>query len=65
MTTVFILVNGEDWTWIAQDWIKAYGKGNRRREELATLFFIAVMFIGHISLFALFTGMLLHIFKDN
>ena len=62
MTAVFILINGEDWIWIAQDWIRAYGASNREHESYATIFFVILMLIGHLTLFALFTGILLYSF---
>ena len=61
--TVFILVNGEDWIWIAQVWIRAFGEGERIHEIIATTYFVIVMLVGHLTLFALFTGILLHNFK--
>lgn len=62
MTAVFILINGEDWIWTAQDWVRAYGAGSRIDEAIATAYFLLLMLIGHLTLFALFTGILLHSF---
>ena len=62
MMTVFILINGEDWVWVAQDFIRAYGAIDGNREIFPSLYFVFVMLFGHLTLFALFTGMLLHNF---
>lgn len=64
MTTVFILINGEDWIWIAQVWIKAKGEGDRTQEMFASVYFVTMMLFGHLTLFALFTGTLLHNFQQ-
>ena len=61
--TVFILINGEDWIWVAQDWIRAYGDGDSGKESVARIYFVIVMLFGNLTLFALFTGVLLHNFK--
>ena len=62
ITACFILINGEDWIWTAQDWILAYGDGDKTNETIATMYFVILMLIGHLTLFALFTGILLHSF---
>ena len=63
MASVLILINGEDWTFVAQDWIRAYGQHSKGKEAIATTYFFIVMLFGNLTLFSLFTGMLLHTFK--
>lgn len=64
MTTVFILINGGDWVEVANDWIRAYGSGDGMNELVATIYFVVVMIFGNMTLFTLFTGILLHNFKE-
>ena len=61
--TVFILINGEDWVWVAQDWIRAYGNYSVESEAVAAIYFVLVMLVGYMTLFSLFTGILLHSFQ--
>ena len=59
LTTVFILIIGEDWNWTMYTWVRAYGAGSTSNEVIAILFFILIMVVGNIVLFSVFTAILL------
>ena len=64
LTTVFILIIGEDWNWTMYQWVRAFGAGSTANEVLAILFFIILMIVGNIVLFSVFTAILLQNFDD-
>ena len=65
LTTVFILIIGEDWNWTMYEWVRAFGDGSTMNEILATLFFIILMIVGNIVLFSVFTAILLQNFEGG
>ena len=65
LTTVFIVIIGEDWNWVMYLWVRAYGNGSTGSEIVATLFFLLMMIFGNIVLFSLFTAILLRNFDDD
>jgi len=65
LTTVFILIIGEDWNWTMYTWVRAFGAGSTGREVVAILFFILIMIIGNIVLFSVFTAILLQNFEGG
>ena len=64
LTTVFILIIGEDWNWTMYQWVRAYGAGSVGNEILAIFFFIVLMIVGNIVLFSVFTAILLQNFDQ-
>ena len=65
LTTVFILIIGEDWNWSMYQWVRAYGAGSAVSENIATFFFLLLMIFGNIVLFSLFTAILLRNFEGG
>ena len=65
LTTVFILIIGEDWNWTMYTWVRAYGEGQTGSEIVAILFFILIMIVGNIVLFSVFTAILLQNFESG
>ena len=65
LTTVFILIIGEDWNWTMYTWVRAYGAGSGLAEFIAIFFFIFLMVIGNIVLFSVFTAILLQNFEGG
>ena len=59
LTTVFIVVIGEDWNWSMYQWVRAYGYGSSVSYHIAIYFFVVLMIFGNIVLFSLFTAILL------
>lgn len=65
LTTVFILIIGEDWNWTMYQWVRAYGAGSTGSEIMAIFFFIILMIVGNIVLFSVFTAILLQNFEGG
>ena len=65
LTTVFILIIGEDWNWTMYTWVRAYGSASLASEIIAIAFFIILMIIGNIVLFSVFTAILLENFEGG
>ena len=65
LTSVFIVIIGEDWNWVMYLWVRAYGNGSTSSEIIATLFFLLMMIFGNIVLFSLFTAILLRNFEGG
>ena len=65
LTTVFILIIGEDWNWTMYTWVRAYGAGSTSNEVIAIFFFIFIMIVGNIVLFSVFTAILLQNFEGG
>ena len=65
MTTVFILIIGEDWNWTMYEWVRAYGAGSTGSEIMAMAFFVILMIVGNIVLFSVFTAILLQNFEGG
>ena len=59
LTTVFIIIIGEDWNWSMYQWARAYGYGSSVSYHIAIYFFVVLMIFGNIVLFSLFTAILL------
>jgi hypothetical protein len=55
MTTVFILIIGEDWPGIMYNHSRVYG----RLEGWINLYFVLVLVVGNLMLLSLFTAILL------
>lgn len=65
LTTVFILLIGEDWNWTMYQWVRAYGSESSMKYNIATLYFVILMIMGNIVLFSVFTAILLEEFDGN
>jgi len=61
LTTVFILIIGEDWPGIMYNNSRIYGD----RGGYVTLYFITVVVVGNLMLLSLFTAILLQNFGDE
>ena len=65
LTTVFIVIIGEDWNWSMYQWVRAYGAASTVSYHIAILFFVLLMVMGNIVLFSLFTAILLQNFEGG
>ena len=65
LTTIFIIIIGEDWNWSMYEWVRAYGYGSSVSELIAIFFFLLLMIMGNIVLFSLFTAVLLKNFEGG
>jgi len=65
LTTVFILLIGEDWNWTMYQWVRAYGSDSKIKYNIATLYFVIIMILGNIVLFSVFTAILLEEFDGG
>ena len=65
LTTVYIVILGEDWNWVMYMWVRAYGAGSTSAEIIAIVYFIFLMIFGNIVLFSLFTAILLKNFEGG
>jgi hypothetical protein len=61
LTTVFILIIGEDWPGVMYNYTRIYGE----KGKFVTLYFVAVLCIGNLMLLSLFTAILLDNFEDK
>lgn len=65
LTTIFIVIIGEDWNWSMYLWVRAYGYGSAVSYYIAVFFFLLLMIMGNIVLFSLFTAILLNNFEGD
>ena len=65
LTTVFIIIIGEDWNWTMYQWVRAYGYASSVSHHIAIYFFVLLMIFGNIVLFSLFTAILLQNFEGS
>ena len=65
LTTVFIIIIGEDWNWTMYQWVRAYGYGSSVSYHVAIYYFVVLMIFGNIVLFSLFTAILLQNFSGD
>ena len=65
LTTVFILLIGEDWNWTMYEWVRAYGSTGKVAYNIAIFYFVILMILGNIVLFSVFTAILLKNFDDD
>jgi len=65
LTTIFIVIIGEDWNWTMYQWARAYGYGSAVSYYIAVFFFLILMILGNIVLFSLFTAILLQNFEGS
>ena len=71
MTTIFIVIVGEDWNWTMYQWTRALSFYDNPEEPssfyywLSVFYFLALMIIGNITLFSLFTAILLQNFEAD
>jgi hypothetical protein len=61
LTTVFILIIGEDWPGVMYNYTRTFGDKGR----FITLYFVAVLCIGNLMLLSLFTAILLDNFEGE
>jgi len=59
LTTVFIVIIGEDWNWTMYQWVRAYGSDSALSYHIAIFYFVLLMIFGNIVMFSLFTAVLL------
>ena len=65
LSTVFIIILGEDWNWTMYQYVRAYGYGSSVSYHIAIYFFVVLMIFGNIVLFSLFTAILLQNFEGG
>ena len=65
LTSIFIVIIGEDWNWAMYQWVRAYGYGSAVSYYIAVFFFLLLMIMGNIVLFSLFTAILLRNFEGG
>ena len=65
LTTIFLVIIGEDWNWTMYQWVRAYGYDEGFSYNIAVLFFLLIMIIGNIVLFSVFTAILLDNFEED
>jgi hypothetical protein len=63
LTSVFILVLGEDWPFIMYDHVRIYGVGTTVGAGIQ-FYFVLVLSVGNLILLSLFTALLLENFED-
>ena len=65
LTTIFIVIMGEDWNWTMYQWTRAYSykddpkTANTTNYWISVNYFLLLMIMGNIILFSLFTAILL------
>ena len=64
LTTVFILILGEDWPFVMYDFIRVYGVGTMTAAGIQ-LYFVVVLAFGNLILLSLFTALLLENFENS
>lgn len=71
LTTIFIVIMGEDWNWSMYQWTRAYSykddpnTANTTNYWISVMYFLLLMIMGNIILFSLFTAILLQNFQDE
>ena len=65
LTSIFIVIIGEDWNWAMYQWVRAYGHDSTVSYHIAVMFFVILMILGNIVLFSLFTAILLQNFEGG
>jgi len=65
LTTVFLVIMGEDWNWDMYIWVRAYGAGSTGGYLIAVFYFLLLAILGNIVLFSLFTAILLNNFEGD
>lgn len=65
LTTVFLVLMGEDWNWDMYVWVRAYGAGSTGGYLIAVFYFLLLAILGNIVLFSLFTAILLNNFEGE
>ena len=65
LTSIFIVIIGEDWNWAMYQWVRAYGHDSSVSYHIAVMFFVLLMILGNIVLFSLFTAILLQNFEGG
>ena len=65
LTTIFMVIVGEDWNWTMYQWTRAYSfkddpeTPNNFNYWISVIYFLLLMIMGNITLFSLFTAILL------
>jgi hypothetical protein len=71
LTTIFIVIMGEDWNWSMYQWTRAYTYKDDAKTPnvtsywISVIYFLLLMIIGNITLFSLFTAILLKNFEEG
>lgn len=65
LTTVFIVIIGEDWNWTMYQWVRAYGHESSFAYHISVMYFVLLMILGNIVLFSVFTAILLRNFEGG
>ena len=71
LTTIFMVIVGEDWNWTMYQWTRAYTfydngeKANTISYWVSVIYFLLLFTIGNITLFSLFTAILLKNFEEG
>ena len=65
LTTIFIVIVGEDWNWIMYGFVRAKGYDSPGWYYTVQAYFMLLMILGNIMLFSLFTAILLKNFEGD
>lgn len=65
LTTIFIVIVGEDWNWVLYAFVRAKGYDSMVMYYLVIFYFTFLMILGNIMLFSLFTAILLANFEGD
>ena len=71
LTTIFMVIVGEDWNWTMYQWTRAYSfyedpeVPSSGSYWVSVIYFLLLMIIGNITLFSLFTAILLKNFEEG
>ena len=65
LTTIFIVIVGEDWNWVLYAFVRAKGYDSQVMYYLVIFYFTMLMILGNIMLFSLFTAILLANFEGD
>ena len=65
LTTIFIVIIGEDWNWTMYQWVRAYGHSSTSAYFISIIFFVLLVILGNIIMLSLFTAILLRNFEES
>ena len=65
LTTIFIVIVGEDWNWVLYVFVRALGAESAVWYYLTITYFTLIVVIGNVLLFSLFTAILLSNFEGD
>lgn len=65
LTTIFIVILGEDWNWVLYVFVRAVGNDSTLWYYVTILYFMLIVILGNIVLFSLFVAILLENFEAD